>query len=122
MLFRSNIWNEISDVEKQRLHLKQRDDGEFWMSLDDFLRNFTELQICHQTLAGFQQNGSYWGVRFSIVFTVRRDLVCLKLSENFQRIFFQSEILTWKEMMFHGSWIPNVTAGGCGNDYPGLFD
>ena len=66
MLFSSNIWREISDEEKQKLRLKQGNDGEFWMSLDDFLRNFAELQICHQTLAGFQLNGSYWGVRFCL--------------------------------------------------------
>lgn len=66
MLFSSNVWNEISYADRQRLRLQKREDGEFWMSLDDFLRNFAELQICHQTLASFQQNGSYWGVSFSL--------------------------------------------------------
>lgn len=53
ILYRSTVWNRISTEEKQKLRLHKRDDGEFWMSLDDFINNFTEVQICHQKLIGF---------------------------------------------------------------------
>ncbi|XP_032882587.1 calpain-3 isoform X2 [Amblyraja radiata] len=42
-------WSEIEKSQKQRLHLLMKDDGEFWMSFDDFKRNFTKLEICNLT-------------------------------------------------------------------------
>jgi hypothetical protein len=63
ILFSSHAWNEISDEEKQKLRLKQRNDGKFWMSSDDFIRNFTEISICHQELASFEKNRASSKVR-----------------------------------------------------------
>ncbi|XP_078263215.1 calpain-3 [Rhinoraja longicauda] len=42
-------WSEIDKSQKQRLHLLMKDDGEFWMSFDDFKKNFTKLEICNMT-------------------------------------------------------------------------
>ena len=47
-MFSSAVWDEVNDDEKQRLKLRERNDGEFWMSFDDFFHNFDRLSICHR--------------------------------------------------------------------------
>ncbi|XP_061405860.1 calpain-1 catalytic subunit-like [Lethenteron reissneri] len=44
----SRQWNEVSDDDRDRLMVKS-EDGEFWMSYDDFLRQFSRLEICNLT-------------------------------------------------------------------------
>ncbi|TRY86776.1 hypothetical protein DNTS_008308 [Danionella cerebrum] len=41
-------WDEIDPSEKDDLHL-QMEDGEFWMSFGEFLRQFSRLEICNLT-------------------------------------------------------------------------
>ena len=44
---RSREWTLLSDAEKQELDLTYEHDGEFWMSFDDFQKNFTRVEICN---------------------------------------------------------------------------
>ncbi|PIO38783.1 hypothetical protein AB205_0209400 [Aquarana catesbeiana] len=45
----SKEWNIIDKSEKARLQHQIKEDGEFWMSFDDFMKNFTKLEICNLT-------------------------------------------------------------------------
>ncbi|XP_011601784.2 calpain-2 catalytic subunit-like [Takifugu rubripes] len=44
----SREWNDVSRDEKAKLN-HVAEDGEFWMSYSDFIRQFTKLEICNLT-------------------------------------------------------------------------
>ncbi|KAK5873288.1 hypothetical protein PBY51_018340 [Eleginops maclovinus] len=44
----SSEWSSVDSAEKDEL-LCQMEDGEFWMSFQDFLRQFSRLEICNLT-------------------------------------------------------------------------
>ncbi|XP_053315306.1 calpain-2 catalytic subunit [Spea bombifrons] len=44
----SNEWNSVDPDDRDRL-IKRCDDGEFWMSYNDFLRHYSRLEICNLT-------------------------------------------------------------------------
>ncbi|XP_069748202.1 calpain-5-like [Narcine bancroftii] len=39
-------WKQVSKGERESMGMTVRDDGEFWMSFDDFCKNFTDLVVC----------------------------------------------------------------------------
>ncbi|KAL4630391.1 calpain-3-like isoform X2 [Arapaima gigas] len=45
----SKEWLSISKGEKEKLQHQNAEDGEFWMSFDDFKKNFTKIEICNLT-------------------------------------------------------------------------
>ncbi|KAG9461680.1 hypothetical protein GDO78_016008, partial [Eleutherodactylus coqui] len=52
----SSKWEELSEKERRLVHKKQ-EDGEFWMSIEDFRAQIEELVICRLTPAlMFQKN------------------------------------------------------------------
>lgn len=42
----SDEWKHLSEEEKRQIGLTYDDDGEFWMSYDDFKKYFTKVEVC----------------------------------------------------------------------------
>nr|XP_019959506.1 PREDICTED: calpain-8-like [Paralichthys olivaceus] len=42
-------WSTVSPEEQKRLHRVRREDGEFWMSASDFVKQFETMEVCHLT-------------------------------------------------------------------------
>ncbi|KAM6939560.1 calpain-1 catalytic subunit-like [Xenentodon cancila] len=56
----SSEWNNIDSAEKDELLCKM-EDGEFWMSFQEFLRQFSRLEICNLTPDALSQDStSFW--------------------------------------------------------------
>ncbi|KAK2161159.1 hypothetical protein LSH36_120g02000 [Paralvinella palmiformis] len=83
---KSHKWRKVSENVRLMLEYDNKNDGEFWMDFEDWIENFKGLYICHLTPE------SYFGL----------------LAQN---------IITshWTSQIFHGKWILNQSAGGCGN-------
>ncbi|XP_017293499.1 calpain-5a [Kryptolebias marmoratus] len=42
----SEEWKKVSKSERERMGVTVQDDGEFWMTFDDFIENFTDIILC----------------------------------------------------------------------------
>ncbi|KAH9519602.1 hypothetical protein Btru_003120 [Bulinus truncatus] len=76
---------QLSRDVRESLMFKEKDDGEFWMSFEDFKRHFDKLQLCH----------------------LQPDAILEKLEDN-------SEKQKWYVSTYRDSWVAGLTAGGCG--------
>nr|XP_020458196.1 calpain-1 catalytic subunit-like isoform X2 [Monopterus albus] len=53
-------WGQIDPSEREDLHLKM-EDGEFWMSFSEFLKQFSRLEICNLTPDALSEDSlSHW--------------------------------------------------------------
>lgn len=87
----SREWQSVSDDEKRDMNLNFEHDGEFWMSFQDFMREFEKLEICN---LGPEVMGEI---------------------EQMTGVAPVTSDLTWNVGVHDGSWIANQTAGGCRN-------
>jgi len=80
--------NNLTSSEKRTLDITKDDDGEFWMSYDDFVNNFTKLEICNLGPDSMsEETGSLSGKK------KRR----------------------WEACIEQKAWVKKVSAGGCRN-------
>ncbi|KAF8566662.1 hypothetical protein P879_04474 [Paragonimus westermani] len=82
----SKEWAEVTKAEQTQLQVKFNNDGEFWMPLEEFVKCFTDLEICHLGLESLESNDEVRG---------RRRL---------------------QEVVHRGEWRKNLSAGGCANN------
>lgn len=82
---KSAEWTYIPDDEKRSLGLTFDDDGEFWMSFQDWQNNFQKLEICNLGPDSLDEEEMSQGK------------------------------IRWEATAERGEWIPRVNAGGCRN-------
>ncbi|CAE1272195.1 CAPNN [Acanthosepion pharaonis] len=82
----SEEWRFIPDEEKLEIGLVNEEDGEFWMSFQDFCKNFKKLEICNLAPDSLDEE---------------------ELNARSKK--------RWESTCENGSWIPGVSAGGCRN-------
>ncbi|TKR77528.1 hypothetical protein L596_018482 [Steinernema carpocapsae] len=85
----SSEWRSVSDETKKDMGLSFAHDGEFWMSFDDFMRNFEKMEICNLGPDVMDEVAEMTGVR--------------------------AAQYTWATNTHDSAWIRNETAGGCRN-------
>ncbi|KAH6934633.1 hypothetical protein HPB50_026169 [Hyalomma asiaticum] len=79
----SKKWASVSEEKRQELGLVVKEDGEFWISEEDFVKYFQMIDFCHL------DPGSTTG----------------ELKES-------SSAKQWEVAKFEGSWVPGTSAGG----------
>lgn len=60
----------MDDETKRRLNFRKKDDGEFWMAFDDFIRNYDTLSFSHINLNAYTEeqassssSNSHWDIK-----------------------------------------------------------
>lgn len=86
---RSYEWRSIPDRVKEEMDLRFEHDGEFWMTFEDYMRNFEKMEICN--------------------------LGPEVMSEIYEMTGIHEVPNSWATKTFDGAWIRNRTAGGCRN-------
>ncbi|XP_043194204.1 calpain-5-like isoform X1 [Amphibalanus amphitrite] len=53
-------WSKISESEREKIGLTFDNDGEFWMTFDDFVSNFTDVSVCQLINTSFFSFSKTW--------------------------------------------------------------
>ncbi|EYC16146.1 hypothetical protein Y032_0034g2825 [Ancylostoma ceylanicum] len=90
----SSEWNYVDDQKRAEIGVKFANDGEFWMSFDDFCTNFMEMEICNLSADVMNEISEMTGVQVS-----------------------EHQKHQWDEQAQDGEWsTAKGTAGGCANN------
>ena len=54
----SDKWKTIPTAERSTLEAKKSEDGEFWMSFDDFKKHFTDIEMCSVSIDHLYEDDS----------------------------------------------------------------
>uniref|UniRef100_G3MR51 Calpain catalytic domain-containing protein n=1 Tax=Amblyomma maculatum TaxID=34609 RepID=G3MR51_AMBMU len=84
---KSKEWTQVSEEKRKEVGLVIKEDGEFWISEEDFIKSYQMLDFCHldpgSTIGELKEGGSK---------------------------------KRWETAKFEGSWMPGVNAGGSDTD------
>jgi len=84
-------WNYVSQEQRQQMQVEFRQDGEFWMSFDDFYQEFQQMENCNLGPAVMDEIANMTGVA-------------------------EASQSSWTECQADGGWsVAARTAGGCRN-------
>ncbi|XP_017280277.1 calpain-12 [Kryptolebias marmoratus] len=75
-------WEDMDKSEKERIELKLQEDGEFWISADDFSKTFDVVELCSVS------------------------------PDSFEEVDTSTSGSTWTISEHKGSWVPGSSAGG----------
>ncbi|CAJ0930790.1 unnamed protein product, partial [Mesorhabditis belari] len=90
----SSEWRTVSGADRTKLDVRFNDDGEFWMSFNDFYISFETLEVCNLSAAVMSEIEQMTGVRHQDI----------------------QEVGVWQEQQIDGGWsLEHNTAGGCIN-------
>ncbi|GAB6021318.1 Calpain-5 [Chamberlinius hualienensis] len=53
-------WNKVSAKDRQKVGLTLEDDGEFWMTFEDYCAHFTDISICYLINTSWFSFGKTW--------------------------------------------------------------
>lgn len=81
----SNSWDQVADSVKSELKVTEQDDGNFYISLEDFLKNFHRVHFVHVNLSGLSHS---------------------EVEEQ------DSNEYHWNATAFSGEWQKGVNSGG----------
>ena len=56
----SQCWNQVSNEVKHRLDFHKKNDGEFYISIKDFIKMFDQVTICHLGLESMDDKAKGW--------------------------------------------------------------
>ncbi|RNA08710.1 calpain-A [Brachionus plicatilis] len=85
----SREWSMVDKGVLDQLEFRQENEGEFWMSFEDFFNYFDSIQFCHLTPESFSDQ-------------ILNDC--------------PNERISWKMVSYHGEWsVGERSAGGSGN-------
>ncbi|CAF0882657.1 unnamed protein product [Adineta ricciae] len=114
-------WNHLDGEEKKRMSWQDSDDGEFWMTFQDFFVEFDILEICHLSPDTFQeeihldtniQSASNSDPMTSSIFKNHRASLRMSIPTSLIADYLPFQRKTWSCLAFEGEWIENVSSGG----------
>lgn len=81
----SKEWDSVPDSVKREIDFEKLEDGEFWISFEDWLKNFNRMAMCHLSPDSLTKE------------------ICDCKGKDM-----------WEEHMFKADWVTGINAGGSG--------